>query len=200
MSNLEVIQGKTVKIFETLANRGTTTHFKALAAPTVRGDGHPVRMRIGQSNLNSTQKILAVPWQSLNAARHLGMTNSTGQSLLPGQVALYQDGTFLGMTELDFIAEGESFAMFISVADHLKLSRVLDKKHSALIKKRRNRMKVSYIVTVENLSTETSEFMLADRVPVSENREVKIENIKISQTSKPDSQGNIRREVALKPG
>jgi hypothetical protein len=104
------------------------------------------------------------------------------------------------MTELDFIAQGESFAMFISVADHLKLSRVLDKKHSALIRKRRNRMKVSYIVTVENLSTETAEFMLADRIPVSENREVKIENIKISQLSKPDSKGIIRWEVELKPG
>ncbi|MFH2006623.1 MAG: hypothetical protein ABI333_08570, partial [bacterium] len=90
-------QSKTVRIFERLRKRGTTAHFKAHIAPSVRGNGHPVRMRIGHSTLQTTQKIVAVPEQSLNAARTLEMTNSTGQSLLPGKVALYQDGAFPGM-------------------------------------------------------------------------------------------------------
>jgi uncharacterized protein (TIGR02231 family) len=196
---LQVIQSKTVKIFETLQKRGTTAHYKATAAPTVRGDGHPVRMRIGRSQLNSSQKIVAVPEQSLNAARTLEMTNSTKQSFLPGQVALYQDGTFLGMTEIDFIAQGESFALFVSVADHLKLSRKLDRKHSSLSHKRRARMKVAFNVTVENLSDKESSVTLADRIPVSENRDIKVENVRISDGGKPDRSGILHWELALKP-
>lgn len=196
---LQVIQSKTVKIFETLQKRGTTAHYKATAAPTVRGDGHPVRMRIGRSQLNSSQKIVAVPEQSLNAARTLEMTNSTKQSFLPGQVALYQDGTFLGMTEIDFIAQGESFALFVSVADHLKLSRKLDRKHSSLSHKRRARMKVAFNVTVENLSDKESAVTLADRIPVSENRDIKVENVRISDGGKPDRSGILHWELALKP-
>jgi hypothetical protein len=120
----------------------------------VRGDGHPVKLFIGSSVLQWTQKIVAAPEQSLNAARTLAMTNSTGMPLLPGKVALYQDGSFLGMTDVAVIAKGERFSLFLSVADHLKLTRELDRKQSSLVRKTRSQMQVAFIVTVENLGTE----------------------------------------------
>lgn len=199
MQYLQTVQGKTVRIFEKLQKRGTTAHFKANAAPSVRGDGHPVRMRIGRSSLKSKQRIVAAPEQSLNAARTLAMTNSTGQSFLPGKVSLYQDGAFLGMTGVDFIAKGESFSLFLSVADQLKLSRELDRKRSGLVRKRRNRMQVSFIVKVENLSASETSLNLADRIPVSENRAIKIDNVKISPSVRPDSRGILNWELTLKP-
>lgn len=196
---LQVVQSKTVRIFQQLQNRGTTAHFKAIVAPSVRGDGHPVRMRIGRSVLATRQKIVAAPEQSLNAARTLEMLNSTGQPFLPGKVALYQDGAFLGMTSVDFIAQGEKFALFLSVADHLKLSRKLDRKQSALVRKRRNKMRVAFVVTVENLSSQETEFSLADRIPVSENKEIRIDRVRISGGAKPDSRGLLRWKLKLAP-
>jgi uncharacterized protein (TIGR02231 family) len=199
MEYLQVVQNKTVQIFESLQKRGTTAHFKANGAASVRGDGHPVRMRIGHSTLETGQKIVAVPEQSLNAARTLEMTNATGQPLLPGKVALYQDGAFLGMTDIDFIAQGEHFALFLSVADHLKLSRRLDRKHSSLVRKKRNKMQVAFIVTIENLSSQESAVTLADRVPVSENKDIRVDNIKITDGVKPDSRGIVHWALSLKP-
>jgi uncharacterized protein (TIGR02231 family) len=195
---LQVVQAKTVQLFESLQKRGTTAHFKAIAAPSVRGDGHSVRMRIGQATLETHQKILAVPEQSLNAARTLEMTNASGQSFLPGKVALYQDGAFLGMTEIDFIAQGERFSLFLSVADHLKLSRKLDRKHSSLVRRKRNTMKVEFVVTIENLSTQETAVRLADRIPVSENREIKIDAVRITDGIKPDSRGLLHWDLRLK--
>jgi len=125
--------------------------------------------------------------------------NTTGQPFLPGKVALYQDGAFVGMTEIDFIAEGEGFSVFVGVADHLKLSRKLDRKHSALIRKKRNRMRVSFIVTVENLSSEPTSLTLADRIPVSENKEIKVDRVAITPPTKPDSQGILNWKLTLKP-
>jgi uncharacterized protein (TIGR02231 family) len=197
---LQVVQGRTVSIFERLEKRGTTAHFKAQPAQSVRGDGHPVRLLIGRSILGSTQKIVAAPEQSLNAAHTLGMTNSTGQPLLPGKVARYQDGTFLGMTDIDFIAKGERFSLFLSVADQLKLSRQLDRKLSTLVRKTRNIMQVVFIVSVENLSTEETTFTLADRIPVSENKDIHIDKVSINPVTKPDSQGLLHWDLSLKPG
>ena len=198
MQYLQVVQSKTVQIFETLRSRGTTAHFKASTMASVRGDGHPTRMRIGSSKLGAKQKIVAVPEQSLNAARTLDMVNSTGQSLLPGKVSLYQDGAFIGMTEIDFIADGESFSLFLNVADHLKLSRTLDRKHSSLVHRQVSKMLVTFVVTAENLSAESTSFTLADRIPVSENREIRIGSVKITPASNPDSQGILRWELTLK--
>ena len=102
-------------------------------------------------------------------------------------------------SNIDFIATGERFSLFLNVADHLKLTRVLDKKHSALIKKKRTRMKVAFIVTVENLSSKVTSLKLADRIPVSENRQVVISRVKISPTVKPDSKGLLHWQLTLKP-
>ena len=115
------------------------------------------------------------------------MTNATGQALLPGKVALYQDGTFLGLTDVDFIATGERFSVFLSVAEHLKISRQLDRKQSSLIRRTRNQMQVMFIVTVENLNATETSFTLADRIPVSENREIQIDRVTIAPAvrSKP---------------
>lgn len=199
MQYLQVVQSKTVQIFETLRNRGTTAQFKALAVNSVRGDGHPTRLRIGASTLEAKQKILAVPEQTLNAARTLDMTNSSGQALLPGKVALYQDGAFIGVTEIDFVAQDEKFSLFLSVADQLKLSRTLDRKQSSLVHKQVSKMQVAFIVTVENLSDQPTSLTLADRIPVSENREIRISNVKIAPSAGPDSQGILRWELVLKP-
>lgn len=197
---LEVVQGRTVSLFETLEKRGTTAHFKAQKAQSIRGDGHPVRLLIGRSVLDSTQRTVAAPEQSLNAAHTLAMTNSTDQPFLPGKVARYQDGTFLGMTDIDFIAKGEEFSLFLSVADHIKLSRQLDRKLSTLVRKTRNQMQVVFIVTVENLSSETTTFTLADRVPVSENKDIRVDKISITPQVKPDSQGLLHWDLTLAPG
>lgn len=200
IDSLQVIQGRTVSIFESLAKRGTTAHFKAQPAQSVRGDGHPVRLLIGRSVLESTQKIVAAPEQSLSAARTLAMTNTTGQALLPGKVALYQDGTFLGLTDVDFIAKGERFSLFLSVAEHLKISRQLDRKQSSLVRKTRNQMQIMFVVTVENLSAEETSFTLADRIPVSENKDIKIDRVSITPGTRPDSQGLLHWDLTLKPG
>jgi uncharacterized protein (TIGR02231 family) len=199
MEYLQVVQNKTVQIFESLQKRGTTDQFKSSSTASVRGDGHPVRMRIGHGTFETRQKIIAVPEQSLNAARTLEMTNSSGQPFLPGKVALYQDGAFLGMTEVDFVAQGERFSLFLSVADHLKLSRVLDRKHSSLVRKKRNKMQVAFIVSIENLSSQETAVALADRIPVSENKDIKIDEVKISEGAKPDSRGIMHWAITLKP-
>lgn len=195
---LQVVQSKTVRLFESLQKRGTTAHYRGRGVTSVRGDGQPVRIQIGRSTLAAKQKIVAAPEQSLNAAHTLELVNATEQPFLPGRVALYRDGAFLGMTSVDFIAKGEPFSLFLSVADHIKLSRELDHRQSSLIRQKRNRMKVAFVVTVENLSSEPTSITLADRVPVSENREIRVSRVKIEPAVSPDSHGILSWGLKLK--
>lgn len=197
--SLQVTQSKTVQIFQSLQQRGTTTQFKGTGTTRVRADGRSVRVPIGRAKLRAKKAIVAAPEQSLNAAQTLEMLNDSGQSLLPGNVSMYQGGAFLGMTNVDFVADGEQFALFLSVADQLKISRVLDKKHSALIRKQRTQMQLTFVVTVENLSSKVMPLQLADRVPVSEDKDIVITGVKISPDVKPDSKGILRWPLTVKP-
>lgn len=197
--SLQMTQSKTVQIFQSLQQRGTTAQFKAMSTARVRADGRSVRVPIGHAKLKAKKAIVAAPEQSLNAAQTLEMLNDSGHALLPGNVAMYQAGAFLGVTNLDFVADGEQLALFLSVADQLKISRVLDKKHSALIKKQRTQMQLTFVVTVENLSNRDMPLRLADRVPVSEDKDITISGVKISPDVKPDSKGILRWPLTVKP-
>lgn len=198
LASFERTQSKTVEIFQSLQARGTTAHFAAKEPAIVRSDGRSIRLRIGGSRLKAERRIIAVPEESLSAAVALHMTNKTQQPLLPGSVARYRDGAFLGMTDLDFVASDEDFSVFFSVADQIKLTRELDKKQSSLVRDTKNRMQLSFVSTVKNLSDKEVTLVLAERVPVSENTEIRVTNVKISPNEKPDAKGIYRFTMTLK--
>ena len=185
-------------VFEKLQQRGTSAHFAAVGAQTVRADGLPVRAPIGAVDLAAKHHIMAAPELSLNAAHTADLTNTGKLPLLPGKVALYIDGAFLGLTETDFVASGESFDVFLGVADQIKLSRVVDPKRSEFYRSgTRTRMKVSYVLTVENLADKPATVLLTDRVPISEVDEIRVSSVKSTPEVKADIKGLLRWSVAL---
>ncbi len=194
LSNVKRVE----QVFETLQQRGTTAHFPALARQTVRADGRPVRVQIGRADLAAQHRILAAPELSLNAARLVDLTNSTGQALLPGRVALFLGGAFLGQTDTEFVAPGEDFPLYLGVADQIKLARTLDKKRSALTRGgTKTRMQLSFLVSVANLGDQPAVVQLTDRVPVSESDEVRISGVKITPEGKPDAKGLLQWDLKL---
>jgi uncharacterized protein (TIGR02231 family) len=196
---MQIVQTKAAAVFQRLSTRGTTAHFPGDGRSTIRMDGSPVRVPIGLNTLDAQQQVVAVPEQSLNAVRTLQMTHAGELPLLPGRVSLFHDGAFLGMTELDFVAEGETFSVFLGVADRIKLTRVLDRKHSSIDRKKTTRMRVKWVITVENLSDQPVTLDLADRIPISQNKGIEVDKIEISGDMEPDSKGLLNWHLTLAP-
>jgi uncharacterized protein (TIGR02231 family) len=193
-------QAKAVEVFQQVQQRGTTAQFPAPGAQTVRSDGRGVRVPIGACRFAATPRIVAAPEISLNAVQTADLVNTSGQPLLPGKVLLYSEGAFVGTTETEFVAPGESFSVFLGVADRLKMSRTLDQKRSSLTwTGKRKRMLASFLVTTENLSDKPLAFQLADRVPVSETDEIRVLNVKLQPEIKPDVKGLVKWDVSLSP-
>ncbi len=126
----DAIQQKAVRTFAKLSERATTAHFPALAEKAVPTDGQPVRLPIGELSLSRTERIVAAPEASLNAARVFELNNQNKQALLPGKVTLYLGTDFLGSTDIDFVGPGEGFSLYAGVEDQVKVSRVLDRSKS----------------------------------------------------------------------
>lgn len=181
--------------------RGTTAHFAGEGKPQVRSDGRPVRVRIGQVDLPSIPQIVAAPELSLSASHTVELTNNGRQPLLPGRVSLYNAGAFLGTTDIKFVAEGEKFTVLMGVADRIKLARVLDRRNSSLVSGgERKRMQVAFDLAVENLGAEPVQVKLQDRVPVSENKEIRVSGVDIEPTGKPDDKGLLTWNLTLGAG
>jgi hypothetical protein len=60
-------------------------------------------------------------------------------------------------------------------------------------------MQLSFVVTVENLSNKAMPLQLADRVPISEDKDITISGVKITPDVKPDSKGILRWPLTVNP-
>jgi len=187
------VQSRAVAHFARLTKRGTTAHFAALSDRNVRADGKTVRVPIASGEYAATAKLVAVPEVSLNAVRTAELVNGGTRAILPGRVALYEDGAFVGTSELGFVAPGERFSVFLGVNDRVKLERVLDKKTSALYRRgKRTEMAISFVVTVENLGGEPVSIDIADRVPITQHDDIEVSDLVLPTKVKPDAQGVVR--------
>jgi uncharacterized protein (TIGR02231 family) len=193
------MQTRAVTVFTELQQkRGTMAHFTGAGRPQIRSDGRQVRVRIGEAELPARPRIVAAPELSLSASHTMELDNKGHQPLLPGKVMLFREGAFLGTTDIGFVAEGETCSVMMGIADQLKLARTLDHRHSSLTwSGDRKRMQVAFDLSVENLSDAPAQLRLMDRVPVSDNKEIRVSGIGIEPDGKPDSKGLLTWELAL---
>lgn len=191
---------RVLTVFQKLQKRGTSVHFEGQGRPTVRQDGRAVRVPLGAMTLAAAEKIMCAPEKNPNAIHALTMTNTSKFPLLPGRVAIYQDEAFLGHTDVDFVADNEAFALVLGVADGVKVRRVLDRRASTLTRGERTKMEVAFDITVENLYKTAVDVDLLDRVPVSQNKEVRVYRIRVEPDGKPDDRGLLQWKLHLPPG
>lgn len=194
--NLErqrTMEQRVLQKFEELRERGTTAHFVATGSRIVRTDGRPTRVPLGTRQFAVTLKQVAVPEVSLNVVRTAELVNDTEQPILPGRVALFADGAFVGASELPFVSPGETFSTFLGVNERVKLARTIDRKKSSLERKgKRNILKVSFIVSAENLGDAPVTLDMADRTPVSADEAIEIEDVVLPDGAKRDHTGVVK--------
>jgi uncharacterized protein (TIGR02231 family) len=186
-------QGRAVERFSKISSRGTTAHFAALSERTVRADGKPVRVPIASGDFLASTRLVAVPEISLNAVRVVDLVNGGSTPILPARVMLYEDGAFVGRSELEFVAPGESFSAFLGVHDGVKLERALDRKSSALRRRgKRTEMALSFVVSAENLGSTPQTIEMSERIPIAQTEEIEVSDVDLPRKLKPDAQGVVR--------
>jgi uncharacterized protein (TIGR02231 family) len=191
-------QLRTSQVFESLEKRGTTALFEAEGRFTIRTDGNPVRIPYASLHGEGQLMVMAAPEISANAARGVELTYANTQPLLPGDAALFVDGAYIGNTRLEFAGPGESFVLFAGSEDRLKISRKLNHEESDLQRGRReNVMKVHYDITVENTGDRDVPLTLADRIPVSDDKDIDVDHIRIEPELEPSEDGLVSWESVI---
>ena len=194
------VQVRAVQSFARMTSRGTTAHFAALAERPVRSDGKVVRVPISSGEFAARAKVVAVLEVSLNAVRVADLNNGGKTPILPGRVALFTDGAFVGPGELEFAAPGEAFSVYLGVVDRVKLARTLDKKTSTLRRfSKRTEMALSFVLTAENLGDEPITVDMAERIPVTQADEIDVDDVTLPPRVKQDGQGVARWTETIAP-
>ncbi len=140
------------------------------------------------------EKVAAV----LRRSRHV---NASPFPILAGPVELIRDGGSAGVTEIGFVAPGETFVLGWGPDEAFSIKREATEHRETARLTGRQTITRTVRVFVSNLEAKELEFTLEERIPVSEIDDVTSEFLEKESTHgmKPDDQGIITFKVSLKP-
>ncbi len=178
--------------------------FQVPGRVSVADTGEAKRVLLSTEDSEPALGCRSVPKVDTNAYLYAKIKVSKGSPMLPGSVYLFRDGTFVGTGGLPLLQPGENYDLGFGVDDQVKV------KHAVLEDKRGETGLIStshvdsrnFRVNVKNLHERPIEVTILDRVPVSQNDDIKVEMTgRVSPTTQnlDDKRGVVAFQARLEP-
>lgn len=159
-----------------VAMLGETVTYHYGAAVDLRDGVEDLRLKLDQLARDVTLRAEAVPMLDETAYRVAEGTNAGAEPLLPGPAVLWLDGAVVGTADLPLVAAGDRIRLGYGAIDGLKLKRIVPEtmQGDRGVISRSNERKELTEITVENLTGKAWPLRVIDRVPYSEQEDLKI--------------------------
>jgi uncharacterized protein (TIGR02231 family) len=163
-------------------------------------------MRIATEQVVARIEVRAVPMLSDAAYLHAAFVPAEGAPILPGKVALFRDGTFVGNGEFPLGRVGRELNLGFGIDDRVRVTRVaLDREtgqHGLLSSRKTDSRR--FKITVDNLHNQAIKIAVYDRVPYAEDESVSI--VRLDDMTEPttvdveDRRGVLAWTYTYEPG
>lgn len=165
---------------------------------TLPSTGRPYRLEIGRMTLDAKSGRILVPERAPVAHWRATATLTAGGPLLAGPVRISRNGSAMGRSKTDFVAKGEPFELGFGPDDAVRVRRKLDEKRDRTPLIGTQKIERSVRLYLSNLSDETKEVTVLERVPVSEVDEIEIQLTEgAPEWTHGRRDGFLRRKVLL---
>jgi uncharacterized protein (TIGR02231 family) len=155
---------------------------------TVPETGEAKRVQIDEAQLDPALTVRTVPKREQKAFLYAKMAMARGSPILPGQVSLFRDGTFVGQGRLPLLAPGEEHELGFGVDDAVRVRHTISEEkrgETGLISSSKTDTR-NYRISVKNLHERAIQVMVVDQVPVSQNNDIKVETLGKTPPTKRD--------------
>jgi hypothetical protein len=127
------------------------------------------------------------------------LTNDTNTIFLPGQAAMSRDNEFVGNGSMELVTAGEKFTMGFGIDSQVQVRRELEDKKTDIGWRTRNDNSL-YRIAISNYRSTPVTLQLFDRIPYTENPDVRIEllNPSISLSKDADYLRTARKKGILR--
>ncbi len=174
---------------------------KVSVAPT----GEQKRVQIGAEDMEPSLVVRTVPRLDPLAYLYAKLTMpKTAGPVLPGNVSLFRDGTFVGQGRMPQLAAGEDHELGFGTDDQVKVKRVVieDKKGESGVFTTTRGEERNFTISVKNLRANPVAIQVLDRIPVSMQQDIKVDaTFKPQPTSKDvkDRRGTVAWDMTVAP-
>ncbi len=171
---------------------------------SVLGTGEAKRVLLASEQIEPALSCRTVPKVDPKAYLYAKLTLAKGTPLLPGQVHLFRDGTFVGTSTIPLLSPGEEHDLGFGLDDQVKVRHsVIEEKRgeTGLISTSRTDLR-NYRVTVKNMHERAINLVVLDQMPASLNQDIKVEyagKVQPTKSNVDDKRGVMRFDAKLEP-
>ncbi|MDO9384374.1 MAG: mucoidy inhibitor MuiA family protein [Hyphomicrobiaceae bacterium] len=170
---------------------------------TVPNTGEAKRVQLSEDSMEPQIAVRTVPKDDAKAYLYAKLVLPKGSPILPGTVALFRDGTFVGNGLLPVLSPGEEHELGFGIDDSVRVRHAIveDKRgQTGLISSSKTDTR-NYRITVKNLHQRPISLTLYDQIPASQNQDIKVERTGLAPTKEniDDKRGVLVWESKLDP-
>jgi len=146
-------------------------------------------LRISTTIVPADLTVRAAPVAEPTAFLEASFTQADDVPLLPGNVAIYRNGVFVGHGKIAASAKDEIVRLGFGADDKIKIQRAVLKRKEGPGGRSRDTDERTFKTTVRNGHDFPIKITIEDRLPVSENKEILVE---MTPSTTPPTASNIR--------
>jgi len=197
---------KLAKLNAQLVASEFAAEYRIPGSATVPSDAAPHKFSIATHELAAKLAVRTVPKQTPFAHLYATVTYNGAEPLLPGQVAVFRDGAFVGNDMMDMLRPQEEEQFGFGVDDKVRVEYRLEdgEKSTEGLFTSDNRLERRYRVEVANHHAKPMEITVLDALPVSQDERIEVEQL--GGTTRPtddswqDHKGVLAWTSEFKPG
>mgnify|MGYP000129663425 CR=1 FL=1 len=177
----------------------TNTKFEIKKPYSIASDGDVIAIEINTFILDAKYEYLAIPVLNENVFLTASFTNWEKYNLLPGEANIYFKGGFSGKTVLDPYTTKKEMTVSLGIDAGIIVSRKQDRNFKSKSFMGNNRiLDRAYDIEIKNNKAIAINLKLMDRIPMSQNKEIKIDEIKTYNANYNKEKGILTWKVNLK--
>ncbi len=178
----------------------TKTEFVIKKAYSIATDNDITAIEINTFKLPATYEYFAAPIINENVFLTTSFTNWEKLQLLPGEANIYFEGTYAGKTVLDPYTTKKEMILSLGIDHNITVNRKQERNFKSKSFTGSNRLlNRTYNLEVKNNKSIPIYLKLMDRIPKSQNKEIKVSNLALNNATHDAKKGLLTWKLKLDP-
>lgn len=216
IQNMEVLKGaNATAIYGNRGNNGvvvittkkstirqdvSNTQFVIKKPYSIASDGDITAIEINTFKLPAEYEYFAAPIVNENVFLTARFKDWEKHQLLPGEANIYFEGTYAGKTVLDPYTTKKEMVLSLGLEPNITVTRKQQRNFKSKSFTGSNRiLNRTYDLEVKNNKNVAVNLTLMDRVPLSQNKEIKVENVVVNAAEYDKKKGLLTWKMDLAP-
>lgn len=176
----------------------TSTKFSIKKPCSITSDGDLSSIEINTFKLDASYEFFAAPVINENVFLTARFKDWEKLNLLPGEANVYFNGSFAGKTTIDPYTINKEMTVSLGVDDAITITRKQDRNFKSKSFTGNNRiLNRTYNLEIKNNKSNAIDVMIMDRIPISQNKEIKVEDIITNNAIYDEKKGLLTWKMKL---